>query len=56
MGAAESSYMVALFPVFGGFASVKIGETQFSINLVIGIVLAVLGVYIALFKKKKQSN
>lgn len=52
MGAAESSYMVALFPAIGGFASVIIGETPFSINLVIEIVLAVLGAYIALFKEK----
>lgn len=56
MGAAESSYMVAVFPAIGGFASVIIGETQFSINLVIGIVLAVLGAYIALAKKKKTIN
>lgn len=51
MGAAESSYMVALFPAIGGFASVIIGESALSWNLVLGIVLAVLGVFIALSKK-----
>ena len=54
MGAAESSYMVALFPAIGGFASVVIGESALSWNLVLGIVLAVLGTFIALSKKKKS--
>lgn len=53
LGASESSYMVALFPAIGGFASVIIGETQISINLVVGIILAVVGAYIAVAKRKK---
>lgn len=55
LGAAESSYMVALFPAIGGFASVLIGETQLSINLVVGILLAVIGAYIAVAKNKKTA-
>lgn len=55
LGTAESSYMVALFPAIGGFASVLIGETQLSINLVVGILLAVIGAYIAVAKNKKTA-
>ncbi|MGE7926005.1 DMT family transporter [Viridibacillus arvi] len=51
VGAAESSYMVAMFPAIGGFASVMMGESTLSINLIIGIILAMLGAYIALAKK-----
>ncbi|WP_313893272.1 DMT family transporter [Psychrobacillus sp.] len=51
VGAAESSYMVAIFPAIGGFASVMMGESTLSFNLIIGIILAMLGAYIALAKK-----
>ncbi|MFE6170401.1 DMT family transporter [Viridibacillus arvi] len=51
VGAVESSYMVAMFPAIGGFASVMMGESTLSINLIIGIILAMLGAYIALAKK-----
>ncbi|PSL36298.1 EamA-like transporter family protein [Planomicrobium soli] len=54
VGAAESSYMVAMFPAIGGFASVLMGETAFTVNLVIGILLAMAGAYIALAKKRKS--
>lgn len=50
VGAAESSYMVAMFPAIGGFASVIIGESTVSVNLIIGILLAMLGAYVALRK------
>lgn len=52
IGASESSYMVALFPAIGGFASVVMGESELSIHLVVGIVLAMIGAFIALAKKK----
>ncbi|HDA6473238.1 TPA: DMT family transporter, partial [Staphylococcus aureus] len=43
IGAAESGYMVAMFPAIGGIASVIMGETHLSINLVVGIILACMG-------------
>lgn len=52
IGAAESGYMVAMFPAIGGIASVIMGETHLSINLVVGIILACMGVYLALYKPK----
>lgn len=55
IGASESSYMVALFPVIGGFASVLMGESVLTIQLVLGIVLAMIGTFIALVKKKPVS-
>ena len=55
VGAAESSYMVAMFPAIGGFASVMMGESQLSIHLTVGIILAMLGAYIALSKKNHKN-
>lgn len=52
IGAAESGYMVAMFPEIGGIASVIMGETHLSINLVVGIILACMGAYLALYKPK----
>ena len=52
IGAAESGYMVAMFPAIGGVASVIMGETHLSINLVVGIILACMGAYLALYKPK----
>lgn len=47
-----SGYMVAIFPAIGGIASVIMGETHLSINLVVGIILACMGAYLALYKPK----
>ncbi|QHW38224.1 DMT family transporter [Staphylococcus ursi] len=52
IGASESSYMVAMFPAIGGIASVLLGESQLSISLVLGIVLACFGAYLALKKNR----
>ncbi|HCX2227185.1 TPA: DMT family transporter [Staphylococcus aureus] len=52
IGAAESGYMVAMFPAIGDIASVIMGETHLSINLVVGIILACMGAYLALYKPK----
>lgn len=52
IGAAESGYMVDMFPAIGGIASVIMGETHLSINLVVGIILACMGAYLALYKPK----
>ncbi len=52
IGAAESGYMVAMFPAIGGIASVIMGETHLSINLVVGVILACMGAYLALYKPK----
>lgn len=52
IGATVSGYMVAIFPAIGGIASVIMGETHLSINLVVGIILACMGAYLALYKPK----
>ncbi|MCD8796413.1 DMT family transporter [Mammaliicoccus sciuri] len=54
IGAAESGYMVAMFPAIGGTASVIMGESQLSVNLVVGVILACFGAYLALRKSKKN--
>lgn len=48
IGAALSSYMVALFPAVGGVASVLVGESEPSIYLVFGCLLGCLGAAVAL--------
>ncbi|WP_375200495.1 DMT family transporter [Bacillus sp. RS11] len=48
IGGAKSGYMVALFPVIGGIASVLIGESLLSIYLVIGCLSSCIGAAIAL--------
>ncbi|ADV06754.1 Permease of the drug/metabolite transporter (DMT) superfamily [Staphylococcus pseudintermedius HKU10-03] len=53
IGASESGYMVAMFPAIGGAASVFMGESQLNMNLLIGIVLACIGAYLALRKPKR---
>lgn len=53
IGAAESGYMVATFPAIGGLASVLMGESQMRLSLIVGIVLACVGAYIALRKPRK---
>ena len=51
IGVVKGSYMVALFPAIGGTASVLMGETPLSVNLVLGIALAMVGAMIALLKR-----
>lgn len=53
IGASESGYMVALFPAIGGTASVLMKESELSINLIVGIILACFGAYLALKKNSK---
>ncbi|HEC2169137.1 TPA: DMT family transporter [Staphylococcus delphini] len=53
IGASESGYMVAMFPAIGGAASVVMGESQLNMNLLLGIVLACVGAYLALRKSKR---
>ncbi|EIA4838704.1 DMT family transporter [Staphylococcus pseudintermedius] len=53
IGASESGYMVAMFPAIGGAASVFMGESQLNMNLLIGIVLACIGAYLALRKPNR---
>ncbi|EJL7988861.1 DMT family transporter [Staphylococcus pseudintermedius] len=53
IGASESGYMVAMFPATGGAASVFMGESQLNMNLLIGIVLACIGAYLALRKPNR---
>lgn len=48
IGGAKSGYMVALFPAIGGVASVLIGESEPSIYLLLGCLLACFGAAIAL--------
>jgi len=48
IGAAPSSYMVALFPAVGGTASVAIGESEVTVFLVMGCLLSCLGAAISL--------
>lgn len=48
--------MVAMFPAIGGIASVIMGETHLSINLVVGIILACMGAYLALYKQNLINN
>jgi drug/metabolite transporter (DMT)-like permease len=54
MGAANSGYMVALFPAVGGAASVGIGETKLTVFLVTGCLLSCCGAFIALGASKDQ--
>ena len=56
IGAAESGYMVAMFPAIGGAASVIMGESQLTMSLVLGILLTCLGAFIALRKPKENVN
>lgn len=53
IGASESGYMVAMFPAIGGATSVFMGESQLNMNLLIGIVLACIGAYLALRKPNR---
>ncbi|MCE5635589.1 DMT family transporter [Staphylococcus pseudintermedius] len=53
IGGSESGYMVAMFPAIGGAASVFMGESQLNMNLLIGIVLACIGAYLALRKPNR---
>jgi drug/metabolite transporter (DMT)-like permease len=48
IGAAASSYMVALFPAVGGMGSVAIGESEPSIYLLLGCLVSCVGAGIAL--------
>jgi drug/metabolite transporter (DMT)-like permease len=48
IGAAASSYMVALFPAVGGIGSVLIGESEPNLYLLLGCVVSCLGAGIAL--------
>lgn len=55
IGGARSGYMVALFPVIGGIASVLIGESNPSPYLFIGCFSSCIGAAIALgFRTQKQ--
>lgn len=48
IGGAKSGYMVALFPVIGGIASVVIGESTLNLYLIIGCLSSCIGAAIAL--------
>ena len=48
IGAAASSYMVALFPAVGGIGSVIIGESAPTIYLIAGCLVSCVGATIAL--------
>jgi drug/metabolite transporter (DMT)-like permease len=48
IGGSKSSYMVALFPVIGGIASVLIGESDPSLYLFIGCLSSCIGAAVAL--------
>lgn len=56
IGGAKSGYMVALFPVIGGVASVLIGESTPSIYLVIGCLSSCIGAAIALGVRIRSQN
>nr|WP_308170314.1 EamA family transporter [Bacillus albus] len=57
IGGARSGYMVALFPVIGGIASVLIGESDPSPYLFIGCFSSCIGAAIALgFRTQKQDS
>ncbi|HDR6301686.1 DMT family transporter [Bacillus cereus] len=57
IGGARSGYMVALFPVIGGIASVLIGESDPSPYLSIGCFSSCIGAAIALgFRTQKQDS
>jgi len=57
IGGAKSGYMVALFPVIGGIASVLIGESPLSIYLIIGCLSSCIGAAIALgFRIPRRIN
>ncbi|PDY44431.1 EamA family transporter [Bacillus pseudomycoides] len=56
IGGAQSGYMVALFPVIGGIASVLIGESDPSLYLFAGCFSSCIGATIALgFGTRKQN-
>ncbi|KAA0777268.1 DMT family transporter [Bacillus sp. AR2-1] len=56
IGGARSGYMVALFPVIGGIASVLIGESNPSPYLFVGCFSSCIGAAIALgFRTQKQN-
>lgn len=56
IGGAKSGYIVALFPVIGGIASVLIGESTPSIYLFVGCLSSCLGASIALGFRIKRSK
>ncbi|MBE7099721.1 MULTISPECIES: DMT family transporter [Bacillus cereus group] len=57
IGGAQSGYMVALFPVIGGIASVLIGESDPSLYLFVGCFSSCIGAAIALgFRAQKQES
>jgi drug/metabolite transporter (DMT)-like permease len=57
IGGAKSGYMVSLFPVIGGIASVLIGESAPSIYLVVGCLSSCIGAAIALgFNIRSQKH
>jgi drug/metabolite transporter (DMT)-like permease len=48
IGAAKSAYMVALFPMVAGAASVWIGDSPLNFYLLLGCTLSACGAFIAL--------
>ncbi|PEV84543.1 EamA family transporter [Bacillus thuringiensis] len=57
IGGARSGYMVALFPVIGGIASVLVGESDPSLYLFVGCFSTCIGAAIALgFRTQKQDS
>ncbi|MDA1635560.1 DMT family transporter [Bacillus cereus] len=57
IGGARSGYMVALFPVIGGIASVLIGESEPSLYLFVGCFSSCIGAAIALgFRTQKRDS
>lgn len=53
IGPLKSSYMVVLFPPIGALASIAIGETQASFNLLLACFLCSLGAAIALLPRDR---
>ncbi|MBK3493681.1 DMT family transporter [Viridibacillus sp. YIM B01967] len=57
IGGSKSGYMVALFPVIGGIASVLIGESDPSLYLFVGCLFSCMGAAIALgFGTRKRNE
>lgn len=57
IGGAKSGYMVALFPLIGGVASVLIGESPLSLPLIIGCLFSCIGASVALgIRPSRQRN
>jgi len=56
IGPSKSSYMVALFPAIGGIASVIMGDSEPTLNLLFGCALCSFGAALALLPKRIKSG